>query len=67
MIMCEQKYCKHCIKPNFDLCGKFIYGYCKNSKYLKLEVYKEPKNYINYCCMPLYCSIFEPRKKKINY
>ena len=41
MLRCQQKYCKNCIKPRFDLSGKFVFGHCKSSKYLILISDKE--------------------------
>ena len=63
MIRCEQKYCKNCIKPYFSLDDKFIYGYCKVSKYLIL---KSDKNKL-LDVQPLYCQKYQERKRGISY
>lgn len=63
MIRCEQKHCKNCINPCFDLNGNFVWGSCKASKYLIL---KSDKNKL-LDVQPLYCYEYRPRKRKINY
>ncbi|DAB04775.1 TPA: hypothetical protein CPT89_01205 [Candidatus Gastranaerophilales bacterium HUM_11] len=65
MIACQQKYCKHCIKPRFDSEGKFRFGWCKISKTLVLHSDKEGTMKLD--VQPLYCYRYEPRKRKIKY
>lgn len=65
MIACEQKYCKNCIKPCFGLDGKFIYGHCKISRYIRLQ--SGQKETMLYDVQPLYCGLYEQRKRKIKY
>lgn len=64
-MLCKQKYCKHCIKPVFDLSGKFVYGKCKMSKYVILD--SDQDGVSNYDVQPLYCYEYTPRQKDIKY
>lgn len=65
MLRCQQKYCKNCIKPYFDLSGNFVFGACKITKHLILMSDKEET--INYDVQPLYCNEYVPRVRKLNY
>lgn len=65
MLRCQQKYCKNCIKPYFDLSGNFVFGHCKKSKYLILISDKEETQ--KYDIQPLYCEEYRPREQKIKY
>lgn len=65
MIRCQQKYCKNCVKPTFDLSRNFVWGYCKVSRHLVL-LHKPSENY-EYGVHPLYCQEYLPRKRKIKY
>lgn len=65
MLRCQQKYCKNCIKPYFDLSGNFVFGACKITKHLILMSDKEETQ--NWDVQPLYCNEYRPRERKINY
>ncbi len=65
MIRCKQKYCKHCIKPVFDLGGNFAWGYCKVSKFIILQ--SDGRATIKYDIQPLYCDSYCERQREINY
>lgn len=65
MIRCQQKYCKNCVKPTFDLSKNFIWGYCKISRHLVLLSDQEETS--KYDIQPLYCQEYQPRTRKIKY
>lgn len=65
MIRCQQKYCKNCVKPTFDLSRNFVWGYCKASRHLVLISDQEETK--KYDIQPLYCQEYQPRKRKIKY
>ena len=65
MIRCQQKFCKNCVKPTFDLSRNFVWGYCKFSRHLVLISGQEETQ--KYDIQPLYCQEYQPRTRKIKY
>lgn len=67
MLSCMQKFCKHCVKPYFNINGKFLFGQCKKSRNLILysSNAEETKEYSSR--QPLYCAEYEKRKRPIKY
>lgn len=65
MLRCQQKFCKNCSKPYFDLSGNFVFGACKITKHLILMSDKEETQ--NLDVQPLYCNEYVPRVRKLKY
>lgn len=65
MIRCQQKYCKNCVKPTFDLSRNFVWGYCKASRHLVLL--NDSSETHESGVQSLYCQEYQPRKREIKY
>lgn len=65
MVYCQQKYCKHCVKPVLSKSGEFLFGRCNNTNLILQSDADEYKEFTY--AQPLYCNNYEKRQRKIKY